>query len=328
MLITVVAVFVGLMFFVAYWLPSRISIDTASTSSNATFQISVQSVPTVINGIATVTSIVVGFTAAVVGLVVREILGHGEKEEKLRRYMIGGLLFLFPSILLLDFWAYINLLMGEEWRFVLAITTSLEAFVLALLVLVSIFILVWLVNAEHERREKESKTPKPKDKDSESPSYESAKAKEEPLVEKILELVQWIDEQEKNLFKLYDAFGGMGRTFLMIFAVIFFITEFVNFTISDFATKISIQLTSISILIATIALVLDMGEKRKPEIRFERALNKKSFSDREKALLRALVKIKSKNEEIKLMTIYEMDKEANGDIFTEKKLLESKYHLP
>jgi hypothetical protein len=37
-----------------------------------------------------------------------------------------------------------------------------------------------------------------------------------------------------------------------------------------------------------------------------------------KGLLRALVKIKSNNEKVKLITIYEMDKEVHGKIFTEK----------
>ena len=47
----------------------------------------------------------------------------------------------------------------------------------------------------------------------------------------------------------------------------------------------------------------------------------RSFNDREKALLKALIKIKSVNEEINLKTLYEVDKEVNGDIFTEKNLL-------
>ena len=69
--------------------------------------------------------------------------------------------------------------------------------------------------------------------------------------------------------------------------------------------------------------MFQIGEKGIVERRFERALKQKPFDDREKALLKALIKIKSNNEEIKLMTIYEMNKEAHGDIFTEKKLLES-----
>jgi ABC-type uncharacterized transport system fused permease/ATPase subunit len=139
----------------------------------------------------------------------------------------------------------------------------------------------------------------------------------------ILELVQWIDDNESKVVKIFDVLGGMGTTLVMLVIVLFVISEIVNFTISDFGAKISIQLTSLAILIAFFSLVMRVGEKGLVERRFGRAIKEEKFSDREKPLLKALIKIKSNNEEIKLMMIYEMDKEVNGDIFTEKKLLES-----
>ncbi len=139
----------------------------------------------------------------------------------------------------------------------------------------------------------------------------------------ILELVQWIDNNESKLIRSYDVFGGMATTLIFLFVALFFISEVVNFTLSDFGVKISIQLTTLAIMIAFFSLVLRIGEKGIVKRRFRRALKEESFSDREKPLLKALIKIKSNNEKIKLMTIYEMDKEVNGEIFTEKKLLES-----
>jgi len=139
----------------------------------------------------------------------------------------------------------------------------------------------------------------------------------------ILELVQWIDNNKSKLIKSYDALGGMEKILAILFVVIFFISQITNLTISDFATNISIQLASFAVMIAFISFVFQRGEKEIVERRFKRALALKTFDDREKPLLKALIKIKSNNEEIKLMTIYEMNKEAHGDIFTEKKLLES-----
>jgi hypothetical protein len=55
------------------------------------------------------------------------------------------------------------------------------------------------------------------------------------------------------------------------------------------------------------------------EARLKKASQLRSFDDEEKPLLKALIRIKTKNEEFKLRMLYEMDKKANGDIFTEKK---------
>ena len=160
MFCVVVIVFIGLMFLVWLWLPLNMHIDTSSPPSNGTIQISVQTVPTVINGVTTVTSIVVGFSATLVGIVAHEILGHDERDERVRKYMIGGILFLFPSILLLDFGAYLNLLVGGASGFMTAIIYVLDGFLLALLVLVGIFISIWLINEEHGIGRAINQTPK------------------------------------------------------------------------------------------------------------------------------------------------------------------------
>jgi hypothetical protein len=48
----------------------------------------------------------------------------------------------------------------------------------------------------------------------------------------------------------------------------------------------------------------------------------KTFADKEKPLIKALIKIKSKNKELKLGILYAIDKETNGGFFTQNKLLE------
>lgn len=57
----------------------------------------------------------------------------------------------------------------------------------------------------------------------------------------ILELVQWIDNNKSKVIKFYDALGGMGRTPVIVLVVLFFLSEVVNLTISDFAVNISIH---------------------------------------------------------------------------------------
>jgi hypothetical protein len=57
----------------------------------------------------------------------------------------------------------------------------------------------------------------------------------------ILELVQWIDNNKSKVIKFYDALGGMGRTLVIVLVVLFFLSEVVNLTISDFAVNISIH---------------------------------------------------------------------------------------
>ena len=105
---------------------------------------------------------------------------------------------------------------------------------------------------------------------------------------------------------------------------LFFVSTAVNLTTSDSLTKLTTQAALVAVVLAYVSLVYQMSEQRVLDTRFKRAFKLKTpISDREKTILSALIKIKSNNEEIKLKTMYEMDKEAHGDIFTEKKLLES-----
>jgi hypothetical protein len=314
-------VFIILVIVIGLFLEPNINFDDAVNGTNwiygNTYELKFETVPTLINGITAVTSIIIGFSGAMVGLVYREDFTKDKKVKK--RLLALAFYSVVPLTILLL--VYHSLTFGA---FEFAMKWALFALILAL----ADFVISML--AIFYRLDKQSK-PESESKENQSPIPEHANEKSiqkdnkaiPPTKEnEILELVQWIDDNESKLIKLLDDFGGMGRLFFMVFVALYIIATIVNLTIPDFATQISLHLTSLAILIATITLVLKMGE-RKAQLRFERAIKVKEFSDREKTLLRALIKIKSNNEEVKLMTIYEMDKEAHGDIFTEKKLLES-----
>ncbi|MGD0070022.1 MAG: hypothetical protein ABSB71_00470 [Candidatus Bathyarchaeia archaeon] len=102
------------------------------------FHISAQTVPTIINGIATVTSITIGFSVALVGIIAREIL-MGEKNQQIKRYLVGRTLFTFPLLLLLLAFAYIFMLIGGMF-----LKTALQfAFIgleFAILIVTAIFV--------------------------------------------------------------------------------------------------------------------------------------------------------------------------------------------
>jgi hypothetical protein len=144
-----------------------------------------------------------------------------------------------------------------------------------------------------------------------------------PQEKEILELIQWIDSNERKLIKVFDELGGMGRSLGFVFGILYFVSQVVNLVLSDFATKIALQVAIVTAIIAYVSVVFQISERRMFEIRLNRALKLKTFSDKEKPLLKALLQIKSNNEEVKLMLLYEMNKEAHGDIFTKRKLLES-----
>jgi len=147
----------------------------------------------------------------------------------------------------------------------------------------------------------------------------------EQTKDKILELIKWIDSHESKLFRPYDFFSGWGRTLALLFVLLFIIAEIMNFVTASATDRISISLASVAVFMAFISVVIQTGERNIVEGRFERALKLRKFDDTEKTLVKALIKIKSKNDQFKLRLVYERNKEANGDMFTEKRLLEKLY---
>jgi len=143
--------------------------------------------------------------------------------------------------------------------------------------------------------------------------------------DKILELVNWIDDNESNLITSYDFFIGWERIFGLLFIIMFFTAEILNFVTASVTDKISIGLASLAVFMAFASIIIQTGESNMVEGRYKRALTLGKFDDTEKILLKALIKVRSKNDDFKLRAVYERSKVSGADIFTEKRLLEELY---
>ena len=114
----------------------------------AIFHVSPQSVPTIINGISTVTSIALGFSVAFIGIIARELLTE-DKYQPIKQYLIGKYLFVFPLLLLQLVISYIFLLIGS---FQIALQFSFVGLVFAILWITAIFVLIEPIIKEQKRR--------------------------------------------------------------------------------------------------------------------------------------------------------------------------------
>jgi hypothetical protein len=140
--------------------------------------------------------------------------------------------------------------------------------------------------------------------------------------DKVLELIKWLEINEERVFKPTDLFFGWKGSFLLIFAVLFGISELLNFIASTNIEKISVMLAGIGVFLAFMAIIVQTGKDNMIDGRMRNAYKLRDFTEREKPLLKALIKIQSENDELKLSILYAMDKETKGETFTEKKLLE------
>jgi len=114
-------------------LNSTIALDNAKTFIEA------RTVPTVINGIATVTSIIIGFSGTTIGLLIKDILQDISKEKEV---VLVILALPFATSLAVLYSAYIDLSIGGQgflelaWRYAL---TSMAVAFFALLFTLLIF---------------------------------------------------------------------------------------------------------------------------------------------------------------------------------------------
>lgn len=150
-----------MLFWIGFWLPSHVQIFLTYPPSNVTYAatnrtsslyLSVQTVPTLLNGVTTATSIVAGFTGTIIGVVYRKLSKETRKDRVFRGFIITVIPILFALVLIFDFFGYIYLLQGGVW-FLTAIDLILSAFILALLIFVSFFILIGVrLNEQDERQ--------------------------------------------------------------------------------------------------------------------------------------------------------------------------------
>jgi hypothetical protein len=139
--------------------------------------------------------------------------------------------------------------------------------------------------------------------------------------DRILEMVEWLDAHEKQVFKPFDILLNWKGALFFVVGLSFFAVEVLNFLTSVNADKVFTLLTLLVVFLAFLSIIIQTTELSQEKVRLKRSLRIGNFSDKEKPLLKALLKIKSHNKEFKLNLLYTANKEANGDMFTEKNLL-------
>jgi hypothetical protein len=135
------------------------NIDNSTIAlENAQTMIEAQTVPTVINGIATATSIIIGFGGAIIGLFIRDFF----QDTKTKEILIAFFALPFTVSIVLLNWAYNYLAMGGQGFLDIARRNALDAFVTALFLLLFLFLFFAYVGENKESIKKED-TEKKKD---------------------------------------------------------------------------------------------------------------------------------------------------------------------
>jgi hypothetical protein len=146
----------------------------------------------------------------------------------------------------------------------------------------------------------------------------------------ILYLVKLIDNHYCILFKWYDVFlGGLGFMFgaliLIAVAILISITNDAVILHSFGDNGLALVLSGLAVIFAFYSFIAQVGEGNEVDIRYKRALGiRQSKKDRpmdedEKPILKALIKIRSKNTKFPLEQIINMHPTMfNKDKLTEK----------
>ena len=143
----------------------------------------------------------------------------------------------------------------------------------------------------------------------------------------ILELVHLIESNEHDLFKSWDGYFEDGALFFQItplvcfFSAIFFIFLNVeNISIVDFLPLyVAVLLATIALSIAVSSYLQFSQEERIVNCNFKKM--KKLHKDDKNLLLKALIKLKYRNQEFNLEQAFNL----NPDMFTIERLIEKLY---
>jgi hypothetical protein len=153
---------------------------------------------------------------------------------------------------------------------------------------------------------------------------------EQQTEKEILDLIELVDKNKdangKPLFRGRDIFGGSFGSAIFIIGALFFLVIFFSL-LYDFG-KISLvdsmvlDFTFIAVLLTFLSTIIQFGESSMLEVRFKKALGlRPSFTENQKLILKALIKIRSKHEKFALKDVYGNNKE----MFTKEKLIEKLY---
>ena len=139
----------------------------------------------------------------------------------------------------------------------------------------------------------------------------------------IVKLIEWIENNQKQILRRRDAFYHMGGLLVLLVIVVLGIPVSLFFISANIPEKIIVLLSVVAILVAFLSMVTQISERNVLEARMKHALRISSFNETEQPLLKALLRMKSKNPEQKLSVLYFMDKQCGGDVFTERGLLKT-----
>jgi hypothetical protein len=147
----VIVATVGVMF----WFQPLVDFSGAPINSTgeARTPIAAQSIPTVINGIIAATSVIIGFSGAIIGILFRDIF----KEDPKGRAFLFLMIFMFAIALVYPWSTYIYLGIG---LFVLAMKWALSGFILSLYLFM--LLLLFSLNELTKQFSKKSDEAKPK----------------------------------------------------------------------------------------------------------------------------------------------------------------------
>ncbi len=112
------------------------AVNSTVAENNAKSMIQAQTVPTIVNGIATSTSIIIGFSATLIGLFFREVVQEDKKAKEV--LIIFCLLFVFSFVFL--FFAYFNLANGGQNLLENAWRNALFGLIISLFLLLFVFL--------------------------------------------------------------------------------------------------------------------------------------------------------------------------------------------
>jgi hypothetical protein len=141
-------------------------------------------------------------------------------------------------------------------------------------------------------------------------------------------LIGLIDKPENDLFQAYDAFKG-GLFFFTIGFLIITVGATIGIVVYSFEVKSSIDLLAVAlsdaaVVFAYFSLIYQIGDENAVIVRHKNAMNKDDFkrkNDDEKVIVKALIKVRTKNAKYSLGQIYKL----YPDMFKKEKLLEKLY---
>jgi hypothetical protein len=209
--------------------------------------------------------------------------------------------------------------------------TSIEILIFVDASLSFVFSMVAILRHHAESDEKENEK---RNINSEIQNKNVKPMSQEQTAKEILDLIRLVDENKDSkgnpLFEERDIFSGSVRIIagLSFFEILIWVVFYLGKI--SFAEYIALSFALLAVLIAFLSLISQSEENIKIQARFSKALplgpsfnkNQKPFTESQKLILKALIKIRSKHDKFSLEEIYK----KNQDMFTERRLMEILYN--